>query len=452
MRKNKSLIGSYLLIAAMGVMFTQCDAATEYLDGGALPIPDDICGPCGKIANGDAMISGDPKLDGIFKAVGTLKISTGSIRADFDARVRSLAEVFDVPVTETSTTADLVTGIKAAFDAQINANLQAGITVDYVPPSCSADVNVSVNAQAQCEAKAECNVNAEFECDPGELSFKCEGKCTGSCTGKCSGSCTVKASATAACSGTCTGSCDLSVNPGGCEGTCHGDCSGTCTLEDGSGQCHGECDGTCTGSCELPSAGGTCSGTCKGECTFDASADASCEGECSASCEGECSGGCEGKFDPPSCEGNVDANCSATAECKAQAEAQASASLECSPPSLDISYTFNAAASADASIQADVMAKLEAFKTEMVAIVQGMAQLEGLVKGNAELGIDPPVVTIAASAQAVGSDLTNLNIGAGVLPCVALAVVEAGAILTKLGTDMGATITAQADLFLLLKL
>ena len=423
MKKVFSLFAMMLLVAGLA---SSCDAASK------------MCGPCGQIENGDATITGMAQLDGIFKALGTLDASAGSIKANFDGNVRDLAAVFGIEA-EGMATADIVTEIKAEFAAQITA--QGSITVDYVPPSCSADISVSASASAQCEAKAGCDVDVNAECDPGQLSFACEGKCTGGCSGSCSGSCTVEVDAE--CSGTCKGSCDLSVDPGGCEGTCKGDCEGTCSLTNTAGDCEGECDGTCTGSCKLPEAGGSCSGTCKGECKVEAAAE--CSGKCEGECDMECTGGCEGSFEPPSCNAEASASCEASADCSAQAEAQASASLKCTPPSLAIVFEGDL----DASAQAEVLAKLELFKVKMIGVIQGMFELRGLVEGNADLNIDPPVVTIGIAiedfAQAVANGEVEI-VAVGLLPCAAPAFEEAADIIGGIAGDMEGTISAQLDL------
>jgi hypothetical protein len=356
-------------------------------------------------------------------------MSTGSIKADFDGRVKNIAAIFEIDV-EGMATADIIAEIEGQFTAQITGHLDGGITVDLVEPKCSADISVSASASAQCEAKAGCAVDVSAECDPGELSFKCEGQCSGGCDAVCEGSCTVSAEAAAACSGTCKGSCDLSVDPGVCEGTCSGSCSGTCSLENASGECEGECSGDCTGTCELPSAGGSCSGECKGECT----------------------GGCEGSFETPSCDVEASASCEASADCQAQAEAQASASLECTPPSIDISYQVSAGV--DASMQAEIIGKLELFKVEMIGVVKGLFELEGLIEGNAELGIEPPVVTIKVAIEdfidVVASGEFEVE-AVGLLPCVIPAFEESGEVLLDMPGEMAATIEGQLSLFALIQ-
>jgi hypothetical protein len=431
MKKYSGWLLAAMVAASMGLL-SSCDAAEK------------LCGPCGTIANGDATISGNAALDGIFKAVGTLKMSTGSINADFNARLKNLAAVFEIDA-EGMATADLIAEIKAQFNAQIKA--KGELKIDFVEPKCSADISVSASASAQCEAKAGCDVDVSASCDPGELSFVCEGQCSGGCTGVCEGECTAKVDAE--CSGTCKGSCDLSVEGGGCEGTCKGDCEGTCSLTNTEGECEGECDGTCTGSCKLPEAGASCTGTCKGECKV--AVEAECEGTCEGSCNAECSGGCEGKFDPPSCNASVDAECKAEANCSAQAEAQASASLKCTPPSLSIKFEGDL----NASAHAEVLAKIEGFKIEMIGMIKGMFELKGLLYGNAELDIEPPVVTIGVAIQdfieLVGSGDFEIE-AVGLLPCVVPAFDESADVLINLVGDLEATVSGQLEIFALLEL
>ncbi len=405
------------------------------------------CGECGTIANGDVTISGNAELDGLFKAVGDLNVSTGSIRSRFDARVRSLAtNVFDIEVDGQSTE-DLVVEIEDAFDAQIKGELDGGISVVYQAPKCSADINVSVSAQAQCEAKAGCDVDAKVECDPGQLAFECKGQCTGSCSAECTGSCTVSGEASASCDGDCSGSCELE-GAVECKGTCKGTCNGNCSLENASGECEGECDGDCEGVCEMK-AGGECKGTCHGECKFEADADVECEGTCEGSCDGECTGGCQGEFEPPSCDAKASADCDAQADCQAQASAQASANLSCSPPSIELSYGFKG--NVDASARAAVGAKIEKLRVEMVAIVQGMTELRALVDADyaADLDIESPVATIEAAiedfAEKVASGDFEIT-AVALLPCAGPAFKDAGKILSSLPGEMSATIEAQMSL------
>ncbi|MFO8070874.1 MAG: hypothetical protein R6V85_03270 [Polyangia bacterium] len=429
MKSIKSLLAAALLIVSFGTI-TSCDEITKVSEG--------VCGPCGDVYDGDAFISGNARIDGVFKAVGTFGNATAKIDANFRSELEGLAEVFGVEGAAEMSVDQLAAEVKGAINAEISANVEGGLSVEFVPPQCKAEASVAVEAQAECEASAGCEVSAE--CEAGELAVSCEGQCTGGCSGTCEGSCTVEASGT--CEGTCTGSCQLDVGAT-CEGTCHGTCDdGTCSLENTEGECEGQCDGECQGTCELE-AGGECSGECHGECTMEIEGE--CEGECSGSCDAECSGSCEGTVDPPSC--SAEGECEASADCEAQASAQASASVECTPPSLDIAFEF--AAGVDASAQAEFIAKMSELKVRMVAIVQGMFQLRALVDADyaAEIGIEPPVGQITAAVQGLLEiNIDELDIPAGRLACVLPALEDSKDILVLAATDLTVTVQAQLEI------
>jgi hypothetical protein len=201
--------------------------------------------------------------------------------------------------------------------------------------------------------------------------------------------------------------------------------------------------------------GGSCEGTCHGECTFEATAEAQCEGTCEGTCAGECTGGCEGEFDPPSCDAEASASCDASADCKAQASAQASANLSCTPPSIELDYGFKA--DLDVAARASVVSKLEQFRVEMIAIIQGMTELRALVDVEYanELGITSPVDQIAASVDGFAKKVASGDFeitAVGLLPCAAPAFADAGEILVSLPTDMAATIDAQMSLAALINI
>jgi hypothetical protein len=426
MMKVKSLIAVLFLATSLGSMIA-CDELAE------------VCGPCGKVELGDATISGDARLDGFFKAVGTLGNATASIEGEFKAQVEELAAIFEVNV-EGMSLDEMVAEVKGEIEAEINANVSGGLKVVYEPPKCSANVSVAVEAQASCEAKAGCEVDAE--CSGGEVSVQCEGNCSGGCSGTCEGSCSLEVSGT--CEGTCKGACEMSASPGVCEGTCNGGCSGECSLQDNAGNCKGECSGDCSGSCEPPSAGMNCSGECHGECAVEATAE--CEGKCEGSCDAECSGGCEGTATPPSC--SVDAECEASAECQGSASAEASASLECTPPSIAIDFDFDA--SVNASAQASFLAKMKGFKVQMVAMVQGMTKLRALVDVDyaASIGIESPIVVLEGQIDAMMSaDFKDFDVPKGKIPCLIPAFEDSITILGSVATDTAGTISGQLEFF-----
>ncbi len=468
MKKGLGLV----FVAAMAVNFSGCDELTEISEG--------VCGPCGDVYAGDAFISGDARLDGIFKAVGSFGSATGKIQGSFRADLEALAEVFGVEGAAELSIEDLVAEVKLAIEGEINANVSGSLSVVFVEPKCSASLDVAVEAQANCEASAGCEVDAE--CTAGEVSVSCSGQCTGGCSGGCEGEMKCSASVTAegTCGGTCEGTCEVkgpalecsgtcsgtcTVQAGAeCTGTCDGECTGTCDGNNVEGvACSGECEGTCTaechiqgstscegtcnGTCEGTPPSGNCEGTCKGECKATIAAEAECEGEvtCEGECTGECSGGCEGEVTPPSCA--VDANCSAEANCEASASAQASASLECTPPSLEIAFQMNADLSAQA--KAEFKAKMGELKVKMIGIIQGMFKMRALidVEYAAELGIDPPLVQIWDEVEGlIEADLDSFNIPAGRLACVLPAFQDAGEIFASAATDLVVTFDAQLEI------
>lgn len=400
----------------------------------------ELCGPCGKIVDGDVSIAGDARLDGLFKALGQMSNVTTSIQADFEGNIRALAAVYGVEL-DGAINAAAVAELTAAIEADIDANVEGGLVVTYQPPRCQANVNIAVEAQARCEAKAECNVSAT----PGELAVSCEGTCTGSCEGSCEGdfSCEIQAPSIQ-CEGRCEGSCVLEAGAT-CEGTCRGECDGTCSAQDAEGNCAGQCDGECTGTCEL-SAAAECSGTCSGKCLVNqGSAQCTAEASCRGECTGECTGGCEGNFTPP----QVDVDCEASAECQASAKAEANASLDCTPPQLDVDFVLSAEAQGDLDVQAAFTARLTELKARGAAIVQGAARFEALITGRVEgeVVFNPsPVQELRTSVQAFANTdvVANLNIAPGRLPCVIDAVAEAATMSQRLLQDTSATLQAQA--------
>jgi hypothetical protein len=400
-----------------------------------------LCGDCGTIATGDIGISGDARLDGFFKALGTISTATATIKADFDANIRALAAVYDIDVP-VEVNATVVSSLNAKIKADITANVQGNLSVDYQPPRCQANVNVAVQAQAKCEAKADCDVQV----DPGEASVACQGTCSGSCEGNCTGNfaCEVQGPSIE-CSGKCEGSCDLTT-AGECGGTCHGTCDGACSFKDAAGKCAGKCEGSCEGRCEL-SVAAECSGTCSGKClTTPPSGGCTGEASCHGSCSGKCSGGCEGNFTPPS----ASANCSASADCQASAKAEANASLECTPPQLKIDYAFKANLLTNIGAQAEFSARLTELRVRGLAIVQGAAKYQALIDGkvNGAVVFSPsPLAELKTSVSGMvnPSAFADFDIAPARIPCTATAFSDAGTLLTAMTASSTATISAQAS-------
>lgn len=413
-----------------------------------------ICGPCGTVINGDVGISGSAQLDGFFSAVASVGQITGSVQGEFEANIRALAEVWGFGEIEGEIDAAVVGELMAFIRAEIQGSVSGGISLEYVPPRCSANVSLAVEAQANCEASAGCE--CEVEVDPGEVSVSCEGTCSGGCSAECTGEAACNASATPggiSCMGSCEGSCALEA-AASCEGTCNGQCDGECSAraEPGNAEsdCQGSCSGMCTGTCEL-SAGGNCEGMCQGSCVAEpAMLEGSCDAEleCRGSCSGECSGGCEGTARPPMA--SADCECEASADCNASASAQGEASIECTPPSLEFQFNFSAGLEGDLSAQAAFRARIGELRVRGAAILQGFAQMGAIINGrvNGELVFDPPpLVNIQQQFSGVidAAASGEFEIAPGRIDCVVPALREAADVLASVATDTAGTIEAQAS-------
>ena len=411
--------------------------------GDGLPSAESICGPCGSIATGQLSISGNAQLDGFFTAVADLQGASASVRGNFDGELGALASVYGMADAEIN--ADFVTELVAAIRADISASVDGSFRLEYQPPRCSANVSVTVEAQASCEASADCDVQV----DPGMVAVECSGSCSGSCSGECSGSisCTPPGGSVD-CDVGCEGECALEAG-GACGGTCNGQCDGNCSVTNANGDCQGECDGMCTGSCEL-TAMATCEGTCHGTCHASVTPPA-CMAEpitCNAECMGMCEGGCAGDFTPPS----ASADCEASADCNAQASAQGEANIECTPPSLD--FGFELSASLDANARAQFLARLDLLRVHLAGALQAAAQAEALFNGriDGEVVFDPsPVARLTGSLQGFVSGgvdgFAELDIPTGRLPCLIPAFEEALTALGDAGGDLQYTASASVELF-----
>lgn len=317
-----------------------------------------IAEQCGLVCNseafveGQANVSGVASIDAFFGAAinlnATMSGVSGELRAELDAIGAS------VGLEPGATGAEL----RTAIEGHLSGYISGGLTIDYQPPECRANVDVSIAAAAECDVEA----------DPGSLTVECSGSCSAEAgvAVDCGADATLMCEGTAPdlqCDGTCEGSCSVQVDAMvGCDGTCRGSCTANGSTMDGfEGRCAGECTGECVADL---TAGGSCEGTCEGSCRYqapeagcEASAQASCEAEAGASIE--CDAGCEGSAEPPQ----------VSAECEASVDAQASASLECFPPSLTFGYQFAAGVDGDLTAQAEFRAWLETFRGHFSAIL-----------------------------------------------------------------------------------
>jgi hypothetical protein len=126
-----------LLLLGAALLFPGCDHDDVPIDDAST-----MCGPCGEVALGDATISGDARLDGFFKAVGTLGNAAATISGDFEDQLDQLAAAFEVDVVGMGL-AEKVAAVKEQILAEISANVTGELRVGYVPPRCSANLSVA---------------------------------------------------------------------------------------------------------------------------------------------------------------------------------------------------------------------------------------------------------------------------------------------------------------------
>jgi hypothetical protein len=420
------------LIPLLGLAMVSCSQTEEGIEK--------VCGPCPDVAAGELAATGNVQIDGFFKALNYFQSGSARINAEFQAHLDALAKAFGVDCAGMDTGA-CATAVKTAIAGEISANVQGSLRVDYVPPKCSANVNVMVEAQAECTAQADADCTPPAV-EPGSVQISCEGQCTGGCSGMCSGQCAVDVTG-GSCTGSCEGGCDLTAG-GTCSGTCHGACAAPddCTAKDAQGQCNGKCSGTCTGSCEMAVAA-SCSGMCTGKCVAPM-ATASCTGECRGSCDANCTGSCEGSatpptITPPNCDADVEA------QCNASAKAQASASLDCTPPRLDIDFDLVA----EGAAQVAFLAKMTVLKTEFIGIMKGLANAKILVEGDDTLGVPSIEGVLTAQLQGTASGSFD-NLAGGITPygavCAAASLQDAVNAITDSATGLTATLNASVEL------
>ncbi|MEJ7734404.1 MAG: hypothetical protein WKG00_35055 [Polyangiaceae bacterium] len=375
------------------------------------------------VVEGNASISGIPKIDAFFGAVIDFSGAANGVNANIRAQLDAMAASLGLQAGATGAE------IKAALEAKITANVDGGLSIGFKEPACQASVEVTAKAAAECDV----------DVDPGSVEVKCEGTCTidASAQASCTGEATLKCKGQApnlACEGTCSGDCSLEV-AATCEGVCRGTCSAGCTVMDAAGNCKGSCTGTCQGTCELK-AGGSCSGKCEGSCeytppsgTCDATAEARCEG--AAKADVKCKGGCEGKATPPS----------VSADCKATVEAKAEASIECTPPELDIKFQFKAGL--DATAQGQFLGFLGTFRGQFSAMIAAAAKADVLVDSGANLVAAGEGAVKATVDQLSGEADLKASIGA------ACALGELGAVGTVIGeatTGLQGSLSAFAEI------
>lgn len=421
---------TYVTSALMASFLGFSAAAVQGCDDGGGPLGG-LAEKCGLTCEADAFVSGQANVSGIasidafFGAAIDLNASmkglSGSLRAELDAIGAS------VGLEPGAAGAD----IKAAIQAKIAANVEGGLSIQYDPPKCEANIDVAVSAAAECDV----------EVDPGMVSVKCEGSCKAEAgvMVDCGAEAELKCTGTApnlACEGECSGSCVADFTAAAsCEGTCRGSCTAGGSTMDGF---EGKCNGMCMGECAVEVSGGaSCMGKCEGECTYtppSAMCDASAEAHCDAMAGGsvECSGGCEGKAEPPM----------VSAECEASVKAKADASIECTPPSLKIAFNFSADLEGDLDAQAEFRAWLEGFRGHFAALLALRAKGDIVIEAAGNLAASAGGAVSGAVDELSGSADLSASIGAA---CALEQLPVAGQALTSASGELAGNVSATVD-------
>jgi hypothetical protein len=343
----------------------------------------DVCQPCGSVLKGDITISGDPRLDGTFDAVGRVRFTATYAEKIYSEDAARLREAFDLP--DDASMSQIVEEIRTQLIDAPGVDLTMGIE----SVNCWIDAAFARDTGFSCEERSECNISSS--CRESDEPPFCFGFFAGTCpidvsedctsdagvcesTG-CRGDCFVDSS-DVSCGEACIGLCSLIDSlpcPGYCGGVCSG--SGGCTAYDAAGGCAGFCDGLCTGGCHAE-ARFTCNGDCAGRCLVDAVDGQMCGGECRGAClntTGEriakLSDRCRGHLRPAGCD-------PACGDCQEMARHLAWAAMQCTPALPRIGITLSGEAAGNPE---PVINKIRVFESALVHAAAAHARLALLV-------------------------------------------------------------------------
>ena len=283
-------IGGPILAVAVAPLLVDCGGGMPGVPGPPGGCEVDIANPQAIM---DAQFGLDASIEGKLKAglaaganlqklavqiEGDVAAACGGLAKDLGASDEDIAPKEEGPGKK----AEAACNAAVKMIGEVKAKAAGSLTVDVVPPKCSASMDAMADCAATCDANIEPG-KAEVSCEGGEISGSCEAECNGTCTleagAECEGSC----------GGSCEGSCEADFS-----GTCEGKCDGKCDGKDSKAECKGTCEGKCEGTGK-----GKCGGTCKGKC------DASCTMEAKGECKGSCSGECSVEMKAPKCSGEV---------------------------------------------------------------------------------------------------------------------------------------------------
>ena len=127
-RGSRKIVGRWTVLLLLGISSASCEQIKEVCDF-----------ECGKFASGDVSISGNPQIDGFFKALNNLDLAVTAIRGRFDADVLAVAEAFGVPAGVVD--AAYIDQVKAAVMAEFTTKLVGGKPqVLYEAPQCEGEL------------------------------------------------------------------------------------------------------------------------------------------------------------------------------------------------------------------------------------------------------------------------------------------------------------------------
>lgn len=324
----------------------------------------EICPACGEIADGDAEIIKDPRIDNTFTAVQSLRTETIRMSQRADKSLDSLLKVFAAAPNGGETK---IAALQRAVHDFTSASAEPPFNATITFSACGVDRIGADRAQNICEESL-CNINR-----PG-ASGLCRGISAGSCINPVDGLCFQ--SSPGFCPGECTGTCN-NISVATCPGDCFGTCDGRCFSYNSQGACAGGCDGNCTGICVSPlpfTCGGQCEGAC-GENTVDGECDDTDTfvGSCDEPSENSL---CRGQYYPEGCGAKCPGCVETAGDCRESAKFLAWSWMDCS----DAAVLVTPHLSGDDS-DAMVIQKTNALKENLAPIADDLSRLSLLLDG-----------------------------------------------------------------------
>lgn len=419
------------VLAGASLLAPSCDDA-----GGK-----DDCGECAALSGGGWEASGDPRLDGVFRAAVELDGRLRGIEGRTREAVGRLADAFGVTIDPAAAVDDNAAAVAGAAFGVFADSVEWS---DWHVGPTAADSRAAYAAHAACLTHFGCAVDAGCAAaadGSGPVPpVTCEGDCAGACSGACEGLC-LSAIEDGECDGTCFGACQL-VAPAQCGGSCYGNCSGANYVNSGNGNV-GPCDFSCEGICVSPHLGmGSCDG-CTGACGVESSG--ACAGECRGACAAECTGGCSGRPTPRRC---TDDACAEADACRDVAGLLGVTGLRATWSEYLVVWYYSG--EADSATDAEIAVLMAAVEDEMRALIAANAELKALFSGDGAGGLSAVEALTAELGENVSGGFGSYEIPDGRGPCVTAALEELADLLAAFAARVQPTLQAQANLLAIL--